>query len=290
MNCAASNVYSSIGVVTMTDSASSMAYGRMLHEAVMHLGDRLERLGEEVRGIDSRVTELTATVQRHTHRAEDALAPPPAASRSAVKGPASWGSSLAKRVAILEVGQKTVAAGARRALRRAIAAQRAAQDAAAALPLMSTPQMQARAVQEPIISGLDEQVSILKTHLHHGVQLASHSDFWAMFTADACTSQPRSCPASSPGVSRFSPPLGGCSVSEASPQATSLTSCDGAMESRHSRGSGAQGGVHGRGFTSPGRRAPQPSPSSPSLVELMEEAVEEAEMEQLQKVEAASRR
>lgn len=255
---------SSIGVIAMTDPVD--AYSRMLHEALIHLGERLDQLGADVQRIDSTVTALTANLEKMPRsdvlqiekgqRVVSATSPPRQ----------SW----SKRLMALERGQRTLAAGTRRALRQALAAH--------------------RAVKEPRLSLSSGPVPLDQDSNVHAQPM--HSETWEEFPHWLDSFLQREFNQLDGQVSKLT-----ASVHKGSFQ----DSCGGVPVANSSCPSSLQSfrpfrfkdeekamSIHApeEVFAQKSRRASGPLPTldrDPTLVELMEEAVEEAEMEQLHK-------
>lgn len=303
MRADTSTMYSSIGVVNMTESATSFANDRMLHEALLHFGDRLERLGDEVKTIETRVNELAELAQRDP----DCLSDVPCSTQlgggrvARNKTLCGYGvGSLTRRVNALELGQKTVAAGARRALRRAMAAQRAIQEEGRRQ--LSHEQSQnieislgrlqpifrqqeftnakdpaARCsifeVQEQKIADLDEKMALLTSQILTGASATAEISVCSVAGPPRGSAQ-KFVPASSAFMWHREPGMDLLhETSAVSLRHESCTTKDYACEIVST----------GHGDVSIGNSPRTPFQRSQSLVELMEEAVEEAEMEELHK-------
>eukprot|EP00930_Biecheleria_cincta_P061580 TRINITY_DN47146_c0_g1_i1.p1 TRINITY_DN47146_c0_g1~~TRINITY_DN47146_c0_g1_i1.p1 ORF type:complete len:330 (-),score=46.13 TRINITY_DN47146_c0_g1_i1:73-1062(-) len=303
MRAETSTMCSSIGVVNMTESAMSFANGRMFHEALLHFGDRLERLGDEVRNLETRVNELGELAQRDL----DCLSHVPSSTqlhggRAARNKPTcGYGSSsLARRVTALESGQKTVAAGARRALRRAMTVQRSIQEEGMRQSLrqqrqnaeLSLGKLQSICSQQEVtdandplawcsnleaqeqnLADLDEQVALLTSQLHIGESATAEVSVCSA-TGTAGASAQKFVPASSAFMWHQEPGMDlRHETSAVSLRHDSCTTRDYACEVVSV----------GRDDVGMGNSPGMPFRRSQSLVELMEEAVEEAEMEELHK-------
>jgi len=248
---------SSIGVIAMTEPTD--AYSRMLHEALVHLGERLDTLGADVRRIDSSLSALHEHVEKMPGRPDSACLekgarwPPknsgasgtPKSTASAKSG--SW----SKRLVALERGQRTLAAGTRRALRQALAAQRVVQDAPAPVSQESweVPGWLDNFLQQEF-HDLDGQVSRLSSSLQEAVTRE---------TIPPARSYPSGLHSVRPSVKPFDgAPMHGC------------------PQELHPMGESCY-------MAEKGAAAEKVDDRDQTLVELMEEAVEEAEMEQLHK-------
>lgn len=153
----------------------------MIQEALGHLSHRMESLGDEVHLLDQRLSEVLVFLGRNATTASVTPTLPP--SRDAEPG-----TKVMKRIMALELGQRTVAAGARRALRKAMAAQRCVQERRdpAKHPGKEDPWVASRLKQqESRIAHLDEQVKLLAAHL----QEAFAEQVEQAFSASACKRQ-----------------------------------------------------------------------------------------------------
>jgi len=240
---------SSIGVIAMTEPTD--AYSRMLHEALVHLGERLDTLGADVRRIDSSLSALHEHVEKMSGRPDSAclekgarLPPKGSGPNGTPKSTASARGSWSKRLVALERGQRTLAAGTRRALRQALAAQRVVQDAPAPVSQESweVPGWLDNFLQQEF-HDLDGQVSRLSSSLQEAVTRET-------------IPPARSYPSGLHSVR------------------TAFHPCQSPQE------------LHPMGqsyMAEKGVAAEKVDDRDQTLVELMEEAVEEAEMEQLHK-------
>eukprot|EP00439_Symbiodinium_sp_Y106_P053650 s1160_g7.t1 len=257
---------SCIGVVAMTEPAANDAYSRMLHEALLHLAERLDQVCSDVQRIDSSVTALAERVAQLPK-------PPPLPKRPCLETTGGT-AGLTKRVLALEHGQRAVAAGARRALRKAVTAHRAVQDRSLGKPAAAEPctwdlpgWLDGFLQQERAMSHLDGQVTMLASSLR-------------MHTALAQRSVEGQRPGAATGKSLQEPSAATIrhqdrDVPELSPhrELALQEECSGRSWQRH--------GTHREPPT--GRPESKEPSRDPTLIELIEEAVEEAEMEQLQK-------
>lgn len=257
---------SCIGVVAMTEPAANDAYCRMLHEALLHLAERLDQVCSDVQRIDSSVTALAERVAQLPK-------PAPLPKRPCLETTGGT-ASLTKRVLALEHGQRAVAAGARRALRKAVTAHRAVQDRSLGKPAVADPctwdlpgWLDGFLQQERAMSHLDGQVTMLASSLRMHTALAQ-----------------RPVEGQRPGAptAKFGQEPSAAIIRQQESDAQELSphrelalqeECSGRFWQRH--------GMHREPPT--GRPESKEPSRDPTLIELIEEAVEEAEMEQLQK-------
>lgn len=136
----------------------------MFQESLGHMAERLTGLGDEVHLLDQRLSAILVFLGNNA----TATLNPSTKPESQIKIIAS--AALAKRVASLELGQRTVAAGTRRALRKAIAVQRSMQERRDSKIPNSFPEVSQLASnlkeQGWRIDALDDQVNLLATHIH----------------------------------------------------------------------------------------------------------------------------
>mmetsp|Transcript_69196 Transcript_69196/g.152737 ORF Transcript_69196/g.152737 Transcript_69196/m.152737 type:complete len:305 (-) Transcript_69196:130-1044(-) len=275
---------SSIGVIAMTEPTD--AYSRMLHEALVHLGERLDSLGADVLRIDSSLATLTEQAEKMP-KPESACQEkggrlPQKGAVGTPNSTASARGSVSKRIVALERGQRTLAAGTRRALRQALAAQRAVKESS--VPVVATsheswefPCWLDNFLQQEFHQ-LDGQVSKLSTSLQREAREA--------FPPENSRPAPRSSYPTSLHSMRSDhnrPAIPREGVTIPVQEARTATRCVQEPQCRPPSWTDASGGAQGA-------QAPQ-APQAPqaagdrdqTLVEMMEEAVEEAEMEQLHK-------
>jgi len=138
----------------------------MIHEAFGHLGERLSSLSDEVRLLDQRLSEVLVFLALNP----TAPSSGPKAAEASPAEKACQSPSLSKRVAALELGQQAIADATKRALRKAMTAQRLAQEQRRGSAKQSSATEDSSIdsrlkEQDWRIAQLDEQVNILAAHM-----------------------------------------------------------------------------------------------------------------------------
>eukprot|EP00933_Yihiella_yeosuensis_P023204 TRINITY_DN18098_c2_g1_i1.p1 TRINITY_DN18098_c2_g1~~TRINITY_DN18098_c2_g1_i1.p1 ORF type:complete len:308 (+),score=63.22 TRINITY_DN18098_c2_g1_i1:47-970(+) len=267
MRCGSSTMCTSIGVVAMTEASATIANSKMLHDAIIHLGEKLEGLSLEVRCLDSRMSELSACAQKGVNTSLASEAPEDTTLRR------NSVNSHGKRIAALEVGQRTIAAGTKRALRKAMATHRAVTFTA------SSPGQVVTAAWTSRLEQLEEKVSLLMAKVEEGHLVTEKTLQPARVGISPC---PHAVPSFTTAETLRVPQAYGIR-SSAESMRSSASEASARTHIPYVYISGAPAVTRGR---SSGRTTSRKSGDalrrSQSLVDLMEEAVAEAEMEQLQ--------
>mmetsp|Transcript_33667 Transcript_33667/g.53933 ORF Transcript_33667/g.53933 Transcript_33667/m.53933 type:complete len:292 (-) Transcript_33667:157-1032(-) len=262
---------SSIGVIAMTEPTD--AYSRMLHEALVHLGERLDSLGADVQRIDSSLATLTEQAEKMP-KPESACQErggrlPQKGAVGTPNSTASARGSVSKRIVALERGQRTLAAGTRRALRQALAAQRAVKESSAPVVPTSHESWEIPCWLDNFLQQefhqLDGQVSKLSASLQREAFTAENSP------------APRSYPTSLHGIRPAIPREG---VTIPVQEARTARRC---VQEPQCMPDPSWTAASGRAQAAQAPQTSQAGDRDQTLVEMMEEAVEEAEMEQLHK-------
>eukprot|EP00435_Cladocopium_sp_Y103_P047031 s396_g13.t1 len=238
----------------------------------------LDSLGADVQRIDSSLATLTEQAEKMP-RPESACQEkggrlPQKGAVGTPNSTASARGSVSKRIVALERGQRTLAAGTRRALRQALAAQRAVKESSA--PVVATsheswefPCWLDNFLQQEFHE-LNGQVSKLSTSLQREAFPAENS---RPAPPAPCRSSPTSLHRSE---RRPAIPSEGVTIPV---QEARTARCVQEPQCRPDPSWTASGGDQG----AQAPQAPQAGDRDQTLVEMMEEAVEEAEMEQLHK-------